>query len=711
MRKSLLYSPLSIFLILLLSSRPFTASAQLTGTKTINLSEWLFAKSPSAQGERIIIPHSCNASDGQTATYYRGKTYYTRELLLNATQVQHQLFLLFEGAAQKATVSVNGKQVACHRGGYTPFIVPLQGIVQSGKNELSVICDNSEDVNLIPVSSDFNKNNGLHNAVQLLCMNDVYASPYCYGMYRMHVSTPQVSEAKALTQIETMIVNASAKSRNINIKLTLNDKRGKVCYRQTDTKKIEAGDSLRWAPRFVLQHPHLWNGIDDPYLYTAKISISDESGHLLDRMEAEVGYRFYRMDAEKGFFLNGHSYPLRGVSEHQDWDRMASAVDNAHVDTDYEIIKELGTNFIRLAHYPHHDYELHKCDELGIIVQTEIPWVNVCGVNAQQSYFDNIQQQMHEMIVNQYNHPSIVFWGLWNELDGWGNTDKLQGKADMERIVAETNKLYKQAKVLDPYRFVGVSDCSCFKAKGYDQLKLDYYSENRYNGWYYQKFEDFTREMTDIHQRMGITNVSEYGCGINPCCHTYDKSLIALKKNAFHYEDYGNLLHESHVRQIQKMPFLNFTSLWIMFDFPVASRMEGYMVSSDGVHVAEDSTYFFLNDKGLVSRNRRIKKDVFYLYKSLWNKKQTTVYITQRRQTVQPSDSLFDIKVYSNAKSLTLYQNDRKVCTMNSSGEETGVIWIFKNLKLEKAQDSFRVVASDGTSDTISFKSLNKKAE
>ena len=712
MKKSLLIT--SLVLISMLSTFMPNAKAEsvsvapMLGAKVTNLANWQFAKHAPEMWTNVTVPHSCNAIDGHSSSYYRGKSYYRQVLNFTSEQISHPMFLLFEGAAQAATVSVNGKQLAIHKGAYTPFVVSLSGMVKTGDNEIIVTCDNHEDIELIPVSSDFNKNNGLHNPAYLLEMKDVYASPETYGLYRMHVSTPSVSTNKAQTIVNTMIKNASSKIQKINIQVTLTDNDGKVCFRSNDKLNLKARGSIDYKKAFSLAKPHLWNGTIDPYLYKASIRISDAKGNMLDETATSIGYRFYRMDVEKGFFLNGHSYPLHGAAVHQDWDGSASAVSNAQFDTDYEIIKELGANFLRLAHYPHNDYAFHKCDELGIIVQTEVPWVNCCGVNASKTYFANIHQQMNEMITNLYNHPSIVFWGMWNELDKWGNNDKLQGKFDAEKVCNETASLHDYAKSLDPYRYVGLSDCSAFGNEGYDKLKADYFSENKYYGWYYGKFDDFSDVMNDIHKRMGITNVSEYGVGIDPFCHSLEPEKTTKRGTggSRHDEEYGNLYHESHVKQMMKMPFLNFTTIWVMFDFAVANRYEGYMDTDDGVNFTESEVRKFINDKGLVTRDRKIKKDVYYLYKSLWNKSATTVYITSRRFTQRPAEAPITIKVYSNAKTLTLYQNGKAIETLNGSGEETGVIWNFKPVKFASANDTFKVVSSDGTTDEINLRSF-----
>lgn len=669
-------------------------NAQMLGHRAIDLDEWEFSKDAGSGWQTVRVPHSYNAIDGHSGGYFRGKGYYKKILGLTNEQVRHPLFLLFEGAAQASEVSVNGSEICRHKGGYTAYVVPLTGAVTSGKNGVEVTCDNHEDVELIPVHSDFNKNGGLHNPVYLLEMNDIYFSPVTNGLYRLHVATPTVSEKVATTMATTDIVNSTKRVQSVSVALSLKDERGRICYHAEEKVAIEGGKTARYNKSFGLKNPHLWNGKEDPYLYTVTIAITNSRGQKLDEVETKVGYRFYRMDAEKGFFLNGKPYPLRGVCIHQDWDGQASAVTVEHFDKDYELIDELGANFVRMAHYPHNDYAYRKCDEMGLIVQTEIPWVNVCGVNASPAYFQNIHDQMREMIVNLYNHPSIMFWGMWNELDE--NAIKLQGKLDASKVVAETSQLYDYAKELDPYRKVGMSDCSLFRRDGYTTLKADYYSENRYDGWYYGKFEDFSNDCREIHAKMGVCNVSEYGSGNNPFCQSLIEANIGNKDGARHYEEWANRYHESYIAQIKAMPFLNFTSLWVLCDFAVASRQEGYMDSSDGVNFVENDARKYINDKGLVTRDRKTKKDVFYLYKALWNKHQPTVYIAGCRRRKPDIGSEIAIKAYSNARSLTLYQNGIKQQSMKGSGEATGVVWKFDSVKAQTAHDVFKVVSENG---------------
>lgn len=692
-----------ISLALLLLFCALSIKGQVLGTQTINLREWAFSLD-STHWQSVIIPHSYNTIDGHSPKYYRGKGYYRKTISLSRTDLKRPLMLLFEGAAQQATVYINNKPVIHHRGGYTPFWLSLNGLVHEGENTVTVTCDNHEDVNLIPVNSDFNKNGGLHNPAFLLKMGPLYFSPEQTGLYRMHVSTPTVSEEQAVTVMTARIGNGAGRKSKVTVTYSLLDAEGNQVYSHDVPYEVGAGQKTQTVTdRFTLSYPHLWNGVKDPYLYQAVIILKDRKGNVLDEVRTKIGYRFYEVTADKGFLLNGHPYPLRGVAEHQDMAGEASAVTEADIDRDYRIIQELGCNFLRLAHYPHRDYEYQLCDSLGIIVQTEIPWVDVCGTHAQEAYFDNIHQQMQEMITSLYNHPSIVFWGMWNEIDNWGNNNHFQGPIDCKRVVSETARLYDYAKCLDPQRLVGVTDCSLYEREGYAGLKGDFFSENRYNGWYYQKANSahIANEMAAVHNRHAVCNLSEYGAGIDPFCHTTETDMNKLRADdKYHFEEHGNLVHEEHVRQILKMPFLNFTSAWVLFDFPVAARQEGFMDSDDGVHFTIDENKKYINDKGLVTRDRKVKKDIFFLYKALWNHQAKTVYITGRRLRKLSSEKPYSVKVYSNAACLQLFIDDKWKETLPVCTDPSGVIWSFRPIALSPGRHEIKVIG-DSVEDAV----------
>ncbi len=292
---------------------------------------------------------------------------------------------------------------------------------------------------------------------------------------------------------------------------------------------------------------------------------------------------------------------------------------------------------------------------------------------------------------------------MWNELDSWGNTDRLQGKIDCQRIVDESAKLYDDAKQLDPYRLVGVTDCSLYQRDGYIHLKGDFFSENRYNGWYYNHDNpaNIRKEMNEIHQKMGVVNISEYGAGCNPFCHITSTDMKQMRADdKYHYEEHANLVHEEHVRQIMQMPFLNFTSAWILFDFPVADRQEGYMDSDDGIHFKENVQRKYINDKGLVTRDRKTRKDAFYLYKAWWNHHEPTVYITGRRMTRLQANSDYCVKAYSNAKSLQLFVDGQPIQFLEHCPDPTNIIWTFSPIKLAPGKHVIRV-EGDNHSDSV----------
>ena len=662
-------------------------------TPQTDLTDWQFSKDGD-QWEAVTVPHSYNALDGPTQKYYRGKAHYRREVSFPSGK---NAFLLFEGAAQAAEVYLDGTLLKAHKGGYTPFVVPLP---HSGQVE--VVCDNTEDIEMIPVSSDFNKNGGLHNPVRLLVYGDLFFSPEEFGPYRLHVVQQEVTDDKAVAEVRAYIRN-TGKDRSEDVTALLKDATGKVVAKETARIDLPAGAGQAFATALTLDHPHLWNGVPDPYLYTVEIQVGK------DVACTEVGFRYFSVDKDKGFSLNGKPYSLRGVSMHQDMAGKASALTKEDIANDYAVVKELGCNFLRLAHYPHNDEEFRLCDRMGIIVQTEVPWVNICGVNATQAYFDNIHQQMREMVTSLYNHPSICFWGMWNELDSWGNRPNYQGWLDTDRVVEETARLYDYAKSLDPTRLVGLTDDSVFGRDRYTELKADYFSENRYHGWYYNygDFSGLTTDMTKIRDVMGPANISEYGVGINPYCETWDESAVRRDRtDSLHFEAYGNRTHEAHAQQIAEMPWLNFTSLWILFDFPVADRHEGFVDSEDGVNFVVNPARMYMNDKGLITRDRQTKKDVFYLYKAWWNQEVKTVYITERRLHYRPANQQFTLTVYANAPSLTLYRDGEKVAELAATGEPTGVIWKFNGVTMGAGDTAFKVVSPDGTADEVTWKVL-----
>lgn len=694
------------------------SSVGLSGqTRWTELDRWEFRKAGESGWSEVVLPHSCNAADGQSAHYYRGLTCY-RTAIRRSGKEQ---FLYLMGTAQRSVVAVNGKKISEHRGGYTPYCVRLTPYLADGYNELAVECDNTLDRNMAPVSSDFNKNNGLHNKVWLVETGDVFCDFGAMGYDAFHVTPLNVSARKADVIVNTVVRNTAVKGRRVTVVFRIKDGEGRtVAVRK---KKLgvapQSATDAEW--RMTVDRPHLWNGLDDPYLYATEVQLW-QGRDMIESNETKFGIRSYSLDSLRGFMLNGKPYALRGFSMHQDWQGSASAVTDAQTDCDFGIIKELGCNVVRLAHYPHNRRVFDKCDSLGLVVQTEIPWVNECGNDTSlynlKAYTENLHLQLREMIVNHYNHPCVVFWGLWNELGNIDGSRPQGAKLDKDAVLRTTASLYALAHSLDSTRSVGFADAS-FGLRT-PELRygehFDYFAFNTYNGWYSNTKSPegavgFSKVLERLYARAPYVAITEYGSGANPHCHSGNPAITTRPSvgGARHDEEWGNIVHERHLQTLCGADRLQFSTGWILFDFAVGARREGYVVnSSDGLDTRTDSAYMFLNDKGIVSRDRKVRKDAFYLYKSCWNKREPTVYITSRRYSDRLEDTVC-VKVYSNLRDLTLYHNGRLAEQLHGSGEPSGVIWTFRPVAFENESDEFVVTGTDGEGRKFSDRAIFRR--
>lgn len=680
------------------------------------LSEWEFRRGDSDKWQPVTLSHSCNAIDGQSEHYYRGDAFYRTTIEISEEFCVNQL--LFKQAAQRATVYVNGKEACDHFGGYTPFTVDISPYLQEGENEILVRTNNEMDLTMAPVSSDFNKNNGLHGEVFLLESGNLSVNTCLAGYRGMLVSTPEVSADKATVNVRTFL--SATCSQSALVRAYLREADGRIVAQAAKQVTVEPASSsaLSLATDLSMQlaNPHLWNGLADPYRYTVNL-IVEADGQVYEHRMARIGIR--KVEARKdGFYLNGKLYPLRGFSYHQDKYLRASALTREDIDRDFSLIQELGCNMLRIAHYPHSEYTFDCCDSLGILVQTEIPWVNECGNDTsaydQPLYGEHLLQAWEEMIRGHYNHPSIAFWGMWNELGG-SHANRPQGELDKAFLVRMTDELYRRGKELDPCRIIGFADMGF--GMSIPQLQLgrnyDYFGCNKYIGWYQdqQRPENASALggfMDYVHRNWGPCAITEYGAGGSPFCHSADpaSTTVPATGGARHDEEWFSTLHENSVREIKSRPWLLFTSAWVLCDFAVADRREGYITSTDGLTEGIDSLKLFINDKGIISRDRLQKKDAFYLYKAWWNPA-PVVYIAERRFSVRSSSEIA-IKVYSDASSLALYRNGELLREMNTSGEPTGLIWEFPAVPFASEADEFRVEGhyADGhvVSDAVCFR-------
>ena len=660
-----------------ISSVPFEDSNRTLGTWVYNSNE-------------VQTPYSVNGIDGHSGNYAKGTFNFETSFALREAQ---PTYLWFQHADQSATVYIDNNLVEKHWGGYNAFFVDVTNAVHSGSNVVKVALKNNEGSALAPNDADFNFNATLGN-VKLFTSPVLPAMEYGYDGF--HV-TSDVATTSATINVKTSIPSGAVVWCTIS---------GDSC--DFSSSGNSTGEEMVFTT--TIQNPHLWNGTVDPYLYKITLEVYHD-GDLYHKYERDYGLRFFdyaisgtTMSGETGytrngepytgFLLNGHPYFLRGVCMHDDVDGKANALTDADYTQEFAIIQELGCNFIRLAHYPHPKEVYDWCDKLGIIVQTEVPWVNNAS-SALTDYYVHLEGQYRDMVNQHYNHPSIVFWGLSNETKTSNSTaDFIKGK------IEEYTTLIKS---LDPSRWVGyvVAHGTDNPSSYFNHPNVDWFGGNLYVGWYIDQASNNptnrlnTRVNNIIKNRNKPLALSEYGCGGNIYCHSESAGTTTEKGNKPRHDiEYMMWLHEGHIAAIRNFPQLLFTGQWQLFDIAVSKRQEGYKVCLDGETVTDDDSFRFLNDKGLVMRDHITKKDPFYLYKAEWNPT-PFVHICGKNYT-RMVDRV--IKCYSNdGTSFSLYVNNELVETVTSA-----------NHIVEFTARTFNtgdVVRVDGanTSDTFTF--------
>ncbi|MEG1903432.1 MAG: glycoside hydrolase family 2 TIM barrel-domain containing protein [Bacteroidales bacterium] len=654
----------------LLSSALLTlAAAAFAQRESKSLNEnWNFRFSHQVQKnqtQRVDLPHTWNAQDALSGQwdYKRGIGNYTRKMFVDSAWQGKRLYLRFEGANTITNLFVNEKHVGEHRGGYGAFIFEITDLVKYGtENTLLVRVNNAEQLDVMPLVGDFNFYGGIYRNVSLLITEQVCISPLDYASPGVYLQQKQVSDQKALVNTRVILSNNSGQPRSVVLKLAVNDQKKTV----TELKKtIDIPAQTLYYPadiEFEIQKPRLWNGKQDPFMYEVVTELSD-ANKMLDRVTQPLGLRYYHVDADKGFFLNGKPLRLQGVCRHQDRAEVGNALHKMHHEDDALLMDQMGVNAVRLAHYPQDTYMYDLMDKYGIVTWAEIPFVGPGGyadkgfVN-QQSFCDNGKEQLKELIRQHYNHPSICFWGLFNEL-------KEEGDNPVEYI-KELNQLAHQE---DPYR----PTTSASNQGGALNFITDLIAWNRYDGWYGatpQTLADWLDETHAKHPSLKI-GLSEYGAGAS-IYHQQDTLIQPAPNSWWHPENWQTYYHIKNWEIIAARPYIWGTFVWNMFDFGAAHRTEG---DRPGV-----------NDKGLVSYDRRHKKDAFYFYKANWNK-EPMVHIAEKRADKR-TDRVNDITVFSNCKTVTLVINGKKVKT---GQPDELCMTVFKDMQLQPGANHIEI--------------------
>ena len=589
----------------------------------------------------VNLPHTWDISDGQdgpSTTYYRGIGWYRVHYMVSTNEAGRRLFLKFDGANIVSDVYVNGNFVGEHQGGFAAFVYDVTSYMNVGAdNVIAVEVNNAFNANIPPLNADFTFFGGIYRDVHLLATDPLQVSPLDYGSPGVYLQTTSVSSNSANLQVTTVVSNANPGAATVTVRAIVTDAATNIVTILTNIVTLSASSVSNVVGSTIISNPHLWNGLSDPYLYQTFVEVYNGS-NLTDLVSQPLGFRYFSVDPNNGFFLNGQHYDLHGVNMHQDWLNYGWALTNGQRDANFALLKEIGATFLRMSHYEHNDYEYQLADQAGLCVWSEVPVIDY--ITASAAFYTNTLQQLREMIRQRYNHPSVVCWSIYNEVT-------LQAGPSPDTLISLEAQLVGQE---DTTRF------STAAANTSDNDPSTLYTQliafNKYDGWYFGVTTDFGPWADNFHatyptRKVGIT---EYGAGASVWQHSEDPVSEPANAGNYHPEEYQNLLHEQTWAQMKARPFLWCKLVWNGFDFASDGRNEGDTPGR--------------NDKGLVTYDRQIRKDAFYFYKASWTTN-AMVYITGH--TFSNRIANITAKAYSNCGSVQLFVNGVSQGTATSS--------------------------------------------
>jgi len=584
----------------------------------------------------VDLPHTWNARDGEDGgnNYRRGAGWYRRMLVVDSALRGRRLYLQFDGASLMAEVWVNGQLLGKHEGGFARFRFDATDALKAGPgNTIAVRVDNGK-LGIPPISADFTFFGGLYRGVSLLATDPVQICATDWASPGVFITTPRIGTDSADVNVRAELENHSSSPCDGTERITVRDAGGAVVGSLLAKVPLAAHGSVELARTITLPHPRLWNGRADPYLYSVSVELL-VAGLVRDSVVQPLGLRTYRVDPDRGFILNGRPLDLHGVTRHQDRIDKGWAISLADEAQDFGFVLELGCTAIRVAHYPQADTWYSRCDRSGVVAWAEIPFVNEALPDPR--FLENARQQMRELIRQNFNHPAICFWGVGNETRG----------PDADPVIVSLAALVHEedSSRLSTY-------ASNHKESDPRNWHTDVVAFNRYFGWYSGQLSDFATDMDNTHARHPGTPiaVSEYGAGASLFQHE-DPPARPAPRGPFHPEEYQALFHEASWSVLQKRPYIWGKFIWTLFDFAADDRAEG---DSPG-----------RNDKGLVSYDRRTRKDAFYFYKANWSG-EPVLHIDGSRFAVRTKEAL-NIKVYSNASEVELILNGTRLGRKSST--------------------------------------------
>ena len=608
------------------------------------MKNWQFT-GPDGKTTAVDLPHTWNNIDGQDGgnDYWRGtciyKTQFTAPAFDKDTQ---QVWLQFEGVNASARVTLNGQEVMRHDGGYSTFRADVTALL-ADSNELIVEADNSKNDRVYPQKADFTFYGGIYRDVSLLVVSKNHIALDYLGSCGVQI-TPTVNGANADIEVKTWMEGD-----------------GEVEFSIYDAAGAEVLTGKGRDTTVTLEHPHLWDGVRDPYLYTCAVRLV-LNGEVQDEVRQRFGVRSFSVDPKQGFFLNGRPYPLHGVSRHQDRKGLGNAITREMHDEDMQLIKELGANTIRLAHYQHDQYFYDLCDEAGMVVWAEIPYISEHMPNGRE----NTISQMKELIVQNYNHACIVCWGVSNEI-----TISTKDNRDMRDNHHVLNDLCHEMDKTRLTTLACYAMCGPFNPVAHI---TDLVSWNLYLGWYVPGLflNDLWMDFFHLCYPNRALGFSEYGAEGMPNLHS------SHPRRGDHTEEYQAIYHEYMLRCFDRHKWLWATHVWNMYDFAADARDQG---GEPG-----------MNHKGLVTFDRKTKKDSFYIYKAWWSD-EPFVHICSKRYADRTENEI-EVKVYSNQKQVSLYVNGEKLA--EQEGEH-----IFKFRVKLNGETKVQAVAGDSIDDAV----------
>ncbi|WP_316804194.1 glycoside hydrolase family 2 protein [Pedobacter nototheniae] len=647
-----------------------TANAQSRKTLTFN-SDWSFKKTKDTADhnlnwEKVTLPHTWNATDMQLSkNFYEGEGIYKKDMVFGNEYQNKRLFLRFEGVGQVAQVYVNDKLVGTHKGSYSAFCVEITYAVVLGKsNKIVVKANNTARKDVIPVNHFlFGIYGGIYRPVSLIVTNQINISTTDYASPGIYISQKNVSNETADLNLLVKVENRSPLAEDIKLKSTVFNKDGKLVLEKTTLEHVTTQGRQNFTQNFTLSNPTLWDGFNNPYLYKVVTQII-KNNEVIDEVTQPLGIRKFEIVAGKGMLLNNKPYKMYGVARHQDRWQFGNALSNAQHKEDLDIIKEMGTTTIRFAHYQQAEYLYSQCDSMGFVIWAEIPFVNT----STGEEGENAKQQMNELIKQNFNHPSIYVWGLHNEV---------YGKTIADYPAVLTRDLDDIAKTLDPDRYT-VSVSGYGEMTRPTNLNADIQGMNRYYGWYEGKIGDLEKWASGLESKYPDNKVmlTEYGADGN----VFQQQEQAELKDTFDYgspfypETYETKTHEIQWPIIAKHPYIAASYIWNMFDFATPMWNRGSMPAR--------------NMKGLVTFDRKLKKDAFYWYKANWSKN-PVLYLTERRAT-ERKNAITQITVYSNIGTPDVFINGKKL----PATKPEGVLYRFENVNLKKGKNVIKTKAN-----------------